>query len=90
MCSDITHIVAKPGFFAGVPDKNIDEVDDYLSTYPDKKQSVIDTLSYFNLEHFCKDLKADTLLWGTTTNLSRIRSQIPVIQIFVKGEKSLF
>ena len=90
LCSDITHIVAKPGFFAGVPDKNIDEVDDYLRMYPDKKQSVIDTLSYFNLEHFCKDLKADTLLWGTTTNLIKICSQIPGNTNICESEKSQF
>lgn len=90
LCDKITHVIAKPGFFAGIPDKNTDEIDDYLRMYPCKRRNVIDTLSYFNLEYFCEGLKAETLLWGTVQNLSKICSRITSNVNIHQSEKSQF
>ena len=76
LCPDITHVVAKPGCFAGIHDKNTEELNDYFRMYPNKYKCVLNTLSYFNLKNFCKGLRARTLLWGSSEVLKNLASDI--------------
>ena len=90
LCPDITHVVAKPGCFAGIHDKNSEELNDYFRMYPDKYKCVLNTLSYFNLKNFCKGLRARTLLWGSSEVLKNLSSDISGKTDIQQSEQSQF
>ena len=90
LCPDITHVVAKPGCFAGIHDKNTEELNDYLRMYPNKNKFVLKTLSYFNLKNFCKGLRARTLLLGPEQPLKNLASNISGKTDIKQSEQSQF
>ena len=90
LCPDITHVIAKPGSFAGINDKNTEELNDYLRMYPKKYKCVLNTLSYFNLNNFCKGLSARTLLWGAADVLKNLASKISGKTDIQQSEQSQF
>lgn len=67
----VTHLVAKPVFFydtvnnaSNKTDYPLEEINDYLRSFPEKEAGVRNTLSYFDIRHFAPMIKIPTLLWG--------------------------
>ena len=70
--------------------KNTEELNDYLRMYPKKYKCVLNTLSYFNLNNFCKGLSARTLLWGAADVLKNLASKISGKTDIQQSEQSQF
>lgn len=64
MRPEVTHVVATPGSFHNVRQQPPEEVDDYLRLFPDKREQVARTLSYFDPLFFAPSVRATTLLWA--------------------------
>jgi hypothetical protein len=67
----ITHAVADPVFFYAALDRAsqteaypLEELNDYLRLYPDRRQAIARTLAYFDPLFFAPSLNIPTLLWG--------------------------
>ncbi len=60
----ITHVVAAPGYFHNTRENVHEEVADYVRLYPDKRDQVERTLSYFDPLYFAENIHAQTLLWS--------------------------
>ncbi|MDA1312597.1 MAG: acetylxylan esterase [Acidobacteria bacterium] len=73
---ELTHVVAQPGSFFQVTDKASGELDDYLRMFPDKRDLVERTLSYFDPLHFAPAVRARTLLWGDPATLGPLSGSI--------------
>ncbi len=70
----ITHLVAEPSFFYAPLDRApqaddypLEEINDYLRLYPDRQETIAQTLAYFDPLFFASAIKANTLLWGHPT-----------------------
>jgi cephalosporin-C deacetylase len=68
---EITHVIADPVFFYAALDRAsqtsaypLEEINDYLRLYPDRKTQVQQTLAYFDPIFFAPQVQATTLLWG--------------------------
>jgi cephalosporin-C deacetylase-like acetyl esterase len=68
---EITHAVATPTFFyaaldlaARTENYPLEEINDYLRLYPDRRQTIARTLAYFDPLFFAPAIKIPTLLWG--------------------------
>jgi cephalosporin-C deacetylase-like acetyl esterase len=73
---ELTHVVARPGSFSGPSDNAAVELNDYLRLFPDKRDLVERTLSYFDPQHFADAVRARTLLWGDPTRLGPLSESI--------------
>ena len=69
LCPGITHIVCTPALFVdtaelapGTGDYPLEEINDYLNLYPNRKDAVHNTLSYFQLSSHAPAVSAQTLL----------------------------
>ena len=68
---EITHVIANPMFFYAAMDRAsqtqaypLEEINDYLRLYPDRRTQVQQTLAYFDPIFFAPKVQAPTLLWG--------------------------
>ena len=69
LCPGITHIVCTPALFVDTADLApraadypLEEINDYLNLYPNRKDAVRNTLSYFQLSRHAPAVSAQTLL----------------------------
>ena len=69
LCPGITHIVCTPALFVDTADiapqtgdYPLEEINDYLNLYPNRKDAVRNTLSYFQLSRHTPSVSAQTLL----------------------------
>ena len=69
LCPGITHIVCTPALFVDTAelapraaDYPLEEINDYLNLYPNRKDAVGQTLSYFQLSRHAPAVSAQTLL----------------------------
>jgi cephalosporin-C deacetylase len=69
---EITHAVATPTFFYAPLDLAprtqaypLEELNDYLRFYPDRRETVARTLAYFDPLFFAPSINIPTLLWGS-------------------------
>lgn len=69
LCPGITHIVCTPALFVDTAelapraaDYPLEEINDYLNLYPQRKDAVRNTLSYFHLSRHAPAVSAQTLL----------------------------
>lgn len=67
----LTHLVASPSFFYGAMDRAartedypLEEINDYLRLYPERREAVARTLSFFEPMFFAPSVRIPTLLWG--------------------------
>ena len=60
----VTHVVAAPGNFYNTRERTPEEVEDYLRLFPEKREQVARTLSYFDPLFFVSDVRTQTLLWA--------------------------
>ena len=67
----LTHAVASPQFLYAPMDRApltqgypLEEINDYLRTYPDRREAISRTLSYFDPLFFAPSVRIPTLLWG--------------------------
>jgi cephalosporin-C deacetylase len=68
---EITHAIANPTFFYAALDRAgqttdypLEELNDYLRLYPDRRPAVARTLAYFDPLFFAPAVAIPTLLWG--------------------------
>ncbi len=61
---EITHLISSPGSFYTARARTPAEVADYLRLYPEKRELVERTLSYYDPVFFAPAVKAQTLLWA--------------------------
>ena len=69
----LTHAVVTPAVFYAAMDRAaltdaypLEEINDYLRLYPDRRGSVARTLAYFDPLYFAPKVRIPTLLWGPT------------------------
>ena len=69
LCPQVTHLVSNPVIFhralerAGATQAYpLEELNDYLRLYPDRKEQVANTLAYYDLGNFAPVVEASTLL----------------------------
>ena len=67
----LTHLVASPGVFYGPMDRlsgddgyPLDEFNDYLRAFPERREVLARTLAYFETLFFAESVKVPALLWG--------------------------
>ena len=60
----VTHVVASPGLFFNTGAQLPTEVEDYLRSFPSKREAVERTLSFFNPLFLAPAVRAKTLLWA--------------------------
>ena len=61
---EVTHVVAAPGSFYNARQRAPEEVEDWLRLFPEKREQVERTLSYFDPLFFADRVRASTLLWA--------------------------
>ena len=73
---EVTHAVASVSLFHAAMDRAsrteaypLEEINDYLRLYPDRREAVARTLSYFEPLFFLPKVKIPTLLWGSAEAL---------------------
>ena len=81
----LTHLVASPSFFHRTMDRAactesypLEEVNEYLRQYPDRRHVVARTVSYFDPLFFAPRVTAPTLLWGSRKTLGAVVDAMPV------------
>ena len=80
----LTHLVASPSFFYGTMDRAsgtesypLEEVNEYLRQFPDRRDLVARTVSYFDPLFFVPRITAPTLLWGSRHVLGAMVEAMP-------------
>jgi cephalosporin-C deacetylase-like acetyl esterase len=75
-------MVATPTFFHApldlAPQTNdypLEEINDYLRLYPDRRAAVAQTLAYFEPRFFASSIRIPTLLWGNPDRLASLTDQ---------------
>ena len=68
----LTHVVAQPGVFyrpmdclSGDDGYPLDEFNDYLRQYPERRETITRTLAYYETLFFAESVKVPSLLWGS-------------------------
>ncbi len=72
----LTHLVASPSFFYGTMDRAagtesypLEEVNEYLRQFPDRRDKVARTVSFFDPLFFAPRITVPSLLWGSENML---------------------
>ena len=80
----LTHAIASPSFFyatmdraARTEDYPLEEINDYLRTYPDRRATVARTLSYFDPLWFTPPVRVPTLMWGQAEAVAPLVKTMP-------------
>ena len=81
----MTHLVASPSFYYGTMDRAaatesypLEEVNEYLRQFPDRRAAVARTVSYFDPLFFAPRIAVPTLLWGSRSLLRAMVEAMPV------------
>ncbi len=80
----MTHLVASPSFFYCTMDRAegtgsypLEEVNEYLRQFPDRRDRVARTVSYFDSMFFASRITTPTLLWGSRQLLGAMADAMP-------------
>lgn len=80
----MTHVVASPSFFYGTMDRAegtdsypLEEVNEYLRQFPERRDRVARTVSYFDPMFFAPRITMPTLLWGSRQLLGKMADAMP-------------
>ena len=92
-----THVICQPGLFvdtlakaAGTGDYPLEEINDYLNLYPERRGAVSDTLSHFELSKFATRVNAKTLLMGSAPGGSLDAEGLSAVSGAVQGDVSVY
>ncbi len=92
-----THVICQPGMFVDTLSKAertgdypLEEINDYLGLYPDRKDAVGHTLGYFELSKFAPRVKARTLLMAGSPGGLLDSDALSSVSNAVQGEVSVY
>ena len=92
-----THAICQPGLFvdtlakaAGTGDYPLEEINDYLNLYPERRDAVENTLSYFDLSSFAPSVKARTLLMASAPGGSLDSAGLSAVSGAIAGDVSVY
>ena len=92
-----THVICQPGLFvdtlamaARTGDYPLEEVNDYLNLYPERRDAVGDTLSYFELSEFAPRVNAKTLLMASAPGGSLDADGLSAVSGAIQGDVSVY
>ena len=95
--SGATHVICQPALFvdtlataARTGDYPLEEVNDYLNLYPDRKGAVSNTLSYFELSSFAPRVDARTLLMASAPGGSLDANGLSGVSGAIQGDVSVY
>ena len=93
----VTHVVCQPGLFvdtlklaARTGDYPLEEINEYLNLYPERKQAVEDTLGYFDLRGFAPRVNARTLLMAGAPGSSLDAEGLSAVSGAIQGDVSVY
>jgi cephalosporin-C deacetylase len=80
---ELTHIVATPALFYATMDQlpqtdiyPLEEINDYLRLYPNRREAVSRTLAYFEPLFFAPSVRIPTLLWGNPGTIAPLAEAV--------------
>lgn len=92
-----THVICQPGIFvetlvkaARTGDYPLEEINDYLNLYPERKDAVEHTLGYFELSRFAPRVKARTLLMAGSPGSSLDANGLSAVSKAIQGDVSVY
>lgn len=92
-----THVICQPALFvdtlakaAGTGDYPLEEVNDYLNLYPERRSAVSNTLSYFELSSFAPRVEARTLLMASAPGGSLDSDGLSAVSGAIQGDVSVY
>lgn len=92
-----THVISQPGLFvdtlskaAASGDYPLEEINDYLTLYPERRDAVANTLSHFDLAKFAPRVRARTLLMAGATGGSLDASGLSAVSEGIEGEVTVY
>ena len=92
-----THVICQPALFVdtlakaeGTGDYPLEEVNDYLNLYPERRGAVSNTLSYFELSSFAPRVEARTLLMASAPGGSLDSEGLSAVSGTVQGDVSVY
>lgn len=92
-----THVICQPALFvdtlakaAGTGDYPLEEVNDYLNLYPERRSVVSETLTYFELSSFAPRVEARTLLMASAPGGSLDADGLSAVSGEVQGDVSVY
>ena len=92
-----THVICQPGLFvdtmsmaARTGDYPLEEINDYLNLYPERKEAVGNTLSYFKLSEFAPRVNANTLLMASALGGSLDADGLSGVSSAIQGDVSVY
>lgn len=92
-----THLICQPGLFvdtlakaARTGDYPLEEVNDYLNLYPERKDAVSNTLDYFELSRFAPRVKARSLLMAGARGGSMDAGALSSVSNAIQGGATVY
>ncbi len=92
-----THVICQPGLFvdtlakaARTGDYPLEEINDYLNLYPERRDAVEDTLGYFELSRFAPRVKAKTLLMAGAPGSSLDAEGLLAVSEAIQGDVDMY
>ena len=92
-----THVICQPGIFvetlvkaARTGDYPLEEINDYLNLYPERKDAVEHTLGYFELSRFAPRVKARTLLMAGSPGSSLDANGLSAVSKAIQDDVSVY
>ncbi len=92
-----THVICQPGLFvdtlakaSGTGDYPLEEINDYLDLYPERRDAVADTLSHFELSKFAPRVTAKTLLMAGSAGGSLDADGLSAVSGALSGDVAVY
>ena len=92
-----THVICQPGLFVDTLEKAsrtgdypLEEINDYLNLYPERRDAVSDTLSYFQLSKFAPSVDARTLLMAGAPGGSLDAEGLSEVSGGIRGDVTVY
>ncbi len=92
-----THVICQPALFvdalakaARTGDYPLEEINDYLNLYPERRRAVSDTLSYFDMSGFAHHVKARTLLMASAPGGSLDADAMSAVSGTIQGDVDVY
>ena len=92
-----THVICQPGLFvdtlalaARTGDYPLEEMNDYLNLYPERRDAVSNTLEYFELSKFAPGVNARTLLMAGAPGSSLDSDGLSAVSEAIQGDVSVY
>ena len=93
----VTHVVCQPGLFvdtlklaARTRDYPLEEINDYLNLYPERREAVSDTLEHFELSSFAARVKARTLLMASAPGGALDAEGLSAVSGVIQGDVTVY